>query len=305
MIFNIACTKAPAGATWLLNILISLGYNIMRDPKHHRTVLKKVGSSHYELDPHEAELRLQLPILSEQSAFTITSDHVFYWSHGFPHEELPVQSNILFVRDPRDCLYSYYKRRNAKVSFHDFLGSIDPYTGFSQMLSHRQFWRNWLDKGVQTIIKFEDCKEHPEETIIQLFADLKLTKPSVSALRQAINSSNISNVKRVENTYNSGTIYTKWGALSRAGIAREWQSNPEFSAEYDSIACAFGDLLRIFDYPVAHGDYDADHPMLNQSKNERASRIKHMLDQDGRYGQYTDGEKNRLREHLGLLLHHG
>jgi hypothetical protein len=150
-IYSLISPAFPNGVTYLLNILLELNLLIYRcknpkTPPEETCWNKKEGNyqirfiEYLRLGPHLPSLRLK------KYQFKYISN-IFHWDHPSAYENYKNLTPILVVRDPRDSLYSWYKRRkkeefrgvsglikkNLTLKYRDF----ESYENFLSSPSHR------------------------------------------------------------------------------------------------------------------------------------------------------------------------
>ena len=81
---------------------------------------------------------------------------------------------ILFTRDPRDSIYSSYRRLSGNKSYPSFLESLDSRTLLSRVHSWRFYHLLWLAfPGIQ-VYRFEDYKADATALLTQILNQMGL-----------------------------------------------------------------------------------------------------------------------------------
>ncbi len=217
--------KSPSGVTWLLNALICLGVRIDRNSSPDPGTFCRSEDGSYRLHSAETNLKLHLPELSATTSFDFSNHVVVEWTHDWPTDGKPADKTFVFVRDPRDALFSLFKRRNPTVSFEDFLVSFDHVTLLDQIDCWRLFIRSWMATNGAVALRFEEFKEHPEASLSRFFADINVKVPTRERVQYAIESSSVSNAKLAEEQYiaRAGTYFPSGSPLNRKGMPFEWK----------------------------------------------------------------------------------
>jgi hypothetical protein len=124
----------PNGVTFLLNIFLELRILIFRsDPDRGPADSWVREGRRYTMRQDEYNiLRSWLPALSP-GFFTFDSTPSVCWAHPVTPPRYPGFQNIVVARDPRDALYSWWRRLFTKqINFYDFLSA--PYDRFKLYL---------------------------------------------------------------------------------------------------------------------------------------------------------------------------
>src|SRR3990167_1068769 len=95
------------GVAWLVNLLLELDI---------KTTNVGFGQNHWfsenEFTVIEAEplkhLKWHLPILHRQEKFVFQKDIEVFWEHRLDFVNQGYRKSVLFIRDPRDAIYSLY-----------------------------------------------------------------------------------------------------------------------------------------------------------------------------------------------------
>jgi Tfp pilus assembly protein PilF len=169
--FQIVSAPFSSGVAWLINILWEL--NI-------RTTNKAFISDQWvnvgegvEVGPKAYDqLRWHLPILHGRKKFSFESELEILWEHRLDFAQYPDRPTILYVRDPRDAIYSLYRRSYARdLPFIEYLRRADNWTNHFPGLFNLPpadtwayfnfFWLAMRDVMNVTVIRFEDMRGDP------------------------------------------------------------------------------------------------------------------------------------------------
>lgn len=219
-----------SGVTWLSNILLALDI---------RTTNWSFRGDHWRRLPdgtHEIgeaalnHLKWHHPILHRRTAFGFRENLEVVWEHrlDLAGREHPV---LLFVRDPRDAIYSLYRRNYAEaMDLEAYLDRPDIWPQhFPDLFSlpppetWALFHLYWLALGGQRlvrVIRFENAKRRPDETMAEVLQFLGVDR---SAEEQALarESSSFANAQDAMKTMESTT--GQRFLTARRGEPEEWR----------------------------------------------------------------------------------
>lgn len=282
----LASHKSPCGCTWLLNALLAIGIHVFRSSSPEKQTFVPNADGSHSLNPAEIELKTHFPILSEKKDFFFDENLLIEWTHEFPYERniLPSKS-FIFVRDPRDSLYSYYKRRNALVDFETFLEGVDYRNGLSHIDSYANFVQSWLSVPDIKIFRFEDFKLNPIETLQKFLLHLGTRERSEAELLVGIQSSSIENAKKSERDF-PNPEFQAWGKLNRAGTVNEWKNNSSAGKGYLKIEQKIGNLMIQLGYMPNYIENNIIQPETTQP-----------------YAECVDSSKQEVKDNKLSILH--
>lgn len=158
-------SREPSGATWLINCFLELGIKTFRNS---RKGMWQQDDRGYLLSPHEEILKKWLPSLWEHDYFQFRDDVEIQWSHEWPTTMHAQHQVIYFVRDPRDSLYSRYRRESPDQSFEDFIKFPDVQTLLNKTDNWRLFNLAWLEHPDYKVFRFEDYKQDAEKVLLEV-----------------------------------------------------------------------------------------------------------------------------------------
>jgi hypothetical protein len=163
--YSIVSPMTPNGVTYLLNIFLELNICIYRceDPKMGpaHTTWRRDGRKFVIKENEYKDLARHLPSL-RPDAFVFDASPLIHWDHPVDMNLYDDFGLIVFARDPRDALYSWYRRtvlstdEKDKPTFEKFLQS--PSRRFPEIwksiqkkferddLLFRAYWLNSLDR---------------------------------------------------------------------------------------------------------------------------------------------------------------
>jgi len=226
--FLLVSPREPSGATWLINCLLELGVKTYRQSARPMWRPTTLG---FELESHEAILRKWLPALTDHAVFQFSNGIEVEWTHSWPRgavENIPV---IYFVRDPRDALFSRYKREAPEVGFEAFLRFPDAQTLLDKVDTWKLFSAYWLNHPDRDVVRFEDYKLSPEDTLGKVLAFMKLDAKRADIL-SAIENSTSERATSAEQKYRQEHPEDDQ-VINRSGRAGEWRN---LASEQDAFA---------------------------------------------------------------------
>ncbi|MFB3785097.1 MAG: sulfotransferase domain-containing protein [bacterium] len=140
---------------------------------------------------------------------------------------------VLVIRDPRDAMISRFHYESQKrPDHHPFKGTFleflrHPRLGLPGYFHH---YRTWKDH-VQTVVKYENLKNRPEEEL-QKILDILGIHPDPLALRESIQRSSIEKVRAIEDQVGHKrreASHVEGFKFTRNGRAGQWRD--VFTAE--------------------------------------------------------------------------
>ena len=183
----VASPELPCGAAWLGSCLLEVGVPLWKpwgiDDSTHWTHL---GGRRWQYQfPGSAWSRL-IPGLVHGRRVNLRERPVPQFTHAWPGQLPMPERLILFVRDPRDALHSDWRRRlrlghKESAHLHDYLTKPSPGIGLPPPEWLARFMSAWrvASRSVPTlVIRFEDAKERPRDTLNTALRFLGLRVPA-------------------------------------------------------------------------------------------------------------------------------
>lgn len=177
-------------------------------------------------------------------------------THFYPVSYAKAKPNtaVLLIRDARDAVISYY---NWRKGFSDEYGTLseflttDGYYGkkpFDDWTSYIEEWCKWGNKAGHRLymIKYEDLKFNPKETIKSLLKFLKI-KRNAAEIEQAIENSRFSKIKKEEIQALKNSDQPR---IFRKGLVGEWR-NTLSAQDLSGIKAKTSSLLQKYQYTKA------------------------------------------------------
>lgn len=226
------------GVTWLINALLHLNIRVSNtnfEPDHWHQKNKR-----WKISPEaKNHLKWHLPVLHEREFFSFSEKISVRWEHRLDFAASSGRPTILFIRDPRDAVYSLYRRNHSEnISFESYLNKPDEWPDHFPGLFHlpplETFWlfcEFWIAMGEVMpvkIIRFEDSKSAPEKTIQEVLSFLNISRTS-KQITTAIESSTFEKAKKAMENMEIST--GKTFKTTRLGKTQEWRTAYSFLAK--------------------------------------------------------------------------
>jgi hypothetical protein len=197
------------------------------------------------LNPVETPLQKWLPALSESSRLIFREGVEVEWTHVWPTRKLAGAKVIYFIRDPRDALFSRYRRESPDASFGEFLHFPDAKTQLDKIETWNLFNEVWLSQPNLGVFRFEDYKR---DASVTLRAALRFAgiAASDSAVDDAVAKSRFEQAAAAEKRYRE-----KYGddtpVINRASLVGSWK-DPGVAGEAADIARRCGHVMARLGY---------------------------------------------------------
>jgi len=235
--------REPSGATWLINCLLELGVMTYR---YSPAGMWRQERGRWLLSPHERVLRKWLPALSDHASFAFREDVEVQWMHEWFTAEYAHDEVLYFVRDPRDALYSRYKREAPRLSYAEFAAFPDVYTLLDKVTNWWLYNMTWLTHPRLSVFRFEDYKADAAATLASVLDTLRLEVDSAD-IERAVRNSTFERAAAAEAAYRAEQP-ADMQLINRSGQPGEWRAGGSDSAVVDRIEGCCGMLLARFGY---------------------------------------------------------
>lgn len=235
--------REPSGATWLINCFLELGI------KTHRVSVPSMWreeSGKFFLNPHQNILKKWLPALSIYNTFEFKQDIEIVWTHEWPIDKFKDHQIIYFIRDPRDSLFSRYKRENPDQSFAEFIGFLDPYTLLNKIDNWCLFNRSWLSHRQLKVFRFEDYKKEPHALLKCILEYLNLDFEA-DLVSKAIDASTFEKAAEAEKRYREENPEDE-ELINRGGKVGSWKEIEDCKEVISLIEDRAASLMTYFGY---------------------------------------------------------
>jgi len=229
--YQIVSPPFCCGATWLINALLALEIKVTNNGFKTGHWLKD-GDDWLMGDNAKSHLKWHCPVLHEKEKFFFNERVEIVWEHRLDFIKRGRVPTILFVRDPRDAVYSLYKRNYEKdISFIRYLIKPDEwpdhFPGMFQLPPIEtynffcSFWIAMSDDMPIKIVRFEDVKCHPRKVIKEVLDFLNITRDD-DQIDKAIASSGFENAMHamLKMEKDTGAVFK----TARKGKVNEWKN---------------------------------------------------------------------------------
>lgn len=240
--------REPSGATWLINCLLELGiktYRFSPAGMWHRS------GDRWLLRSHEYLLRKWLPALVDHPHFVFRDDVEVQWMHEWFTDDYADHEVLYFVRDPRDALYSRYKREASLFSYSEFATFPDTYTLLDKITNWWLYNKTWLTHPRLHLFRFEDYKADAEGTLAAVLKALQLDYGGPD-ITNAVQCSTFDRAAAAERAYRAEHPDDSQ-LINRSGRPMEWQAGEMDKAVIARIEAGCGDLLAQLEYGCPGG----------------------------------------------------
>ena len=230
---DIVSCALPSGVAWLFSCLLELRVAAW-NPWNADTRLEWQPRDDFAYRywcPGDPWSRLA-PALVSGSEFVFRAHPVPRYTHGWPGAHPACSRTILVVRDPRDALYSAWRRDEADRGFAGEAGErfiahangCDPGLEFRRADYWSRFhaaWSHYLNGREHLVVRFEEFKRQPLETLEAICRFLGLAVGQEESTR-ATAASSFDNVLRVDHALVSRGVFNR--PINRAGVVEEYRT---------------------------------------------------------------------------------
>ena len=277
--------REPSGATWLINCFLELGIKTFRYSTE--GMWHKQGNE-YVLNQHETILKKWLPCLWLKENFKFRSDTEIQWTHEWPTKDHDSHKVIFFTRDPKDSLYSRYRRERPQQSFIEFMNFPDTDSLLNKIDHWNLFTLAWLEHSNHKVFRFEDYKTDARN-VLKTAVSFIGVKFSSAEIERAVRRSSFEKAVEAESRYREINPNDP-ELINRGGIVGEWKGDDTHQDIFQRIDFECGYLLQrlgyirnsegrgINDYPSNYSGLIASLSFLKQVKLPTAI----LAGQDGR-----------------------
>ncbi|MCB1909618.1 MAG: sulfotransferase domain-containing protein [Rhodocyclaceae bacterium] len=231
---DIASPELPCGVGWLAAAMMALGMPVFKpwgifDSPHWIAL----GQQRFEYRCAGSGWSRLLPDLVDGRRFEFLSEPVPRFTHALPGAFPLTQRRVLFVRDPRDALASAAARARRigqiPVTRSNVAFALSPRAaGHADRISYlADFLKRWLaalDADRDLVVRFEDAKHEPEQTLRRVL-DWLAFPCSSAALTAACRAASHERVcARDRALVAAGAVPTP---ILGPGLAFAWQHDPD------------------------------------------------------------------------------
>ena len=260
--FDVISAELPCGTSWLASTLLECDFPVWNpwnvdmslEWKHH-------GGTAYEyFYPGDPWSRV-LPSLISGRHFDFRTDLVPRFSHSTPGHWSISARLVLFVRDPRDALFSAWRRaQKSQIEippFIDWVLQIDPtwqVPRCAAYLLHLATWKRYaeLHNTPYLVVRFEDVKANARAEFrrLQDFLPGSLDLIASDRIERALERSTFDAVRSVEDQMLANGTFAQ--RINNAGVPYEYRSHFDASM-HEAISGGGAAIYRWlrYDAPVA------------------------------------------------------
>jgi sulfotransferase family protein len=274
----LASPVEPSGASWLINCLLELGVKVSHKPTvdtaWRRSVptpppdcmWQRTADGNYHLHPKANVLKKFLPILSKAGALRFRDDVEVEYVQELPASHHRGQRALLFVRDPRDSLYSAYCRQQPAMDYMTFLGCPDPDTLLDRPSQWRLYVESWLAMPNAAWFTFEDYKRDAAELLGRVLSRAGITSTRDDIDRAAMESS-YEKARAAEERYRAEHPADD-EIINRSGRAGAWIEQSDARDGSALIESRAGDVMQRLGYGCSTSrlDTSSEDAALNDAR---------------------------------------
>lgn len=233
--FNLISAPFPSGITWLVSVLTELDVRTTHDvPKRYPQGFWQPidGKPGYDRVVPEgvAHMRYYLPVLHERNEFAFQPNLEVFWEHFLSFARRIDRPVLLFVRDPRDAIFSLYQRNYQNITWSEYLDRPDIWPDhFPEMfrLPPTETWAVWhamwmglSDLTPIKVLQFEESKRQPVKMVEDILTFMGVTRSSAQIL-QAVERSSFERMKQAMERTEAETGQPF--RIARRGQVGEWR----------------------------------------------------------------------------------
>ena len=265
---EIVSSACPCGVTYLLNILLELDIKIFAGPEH---LFWRKDSESFSVNPLlRKKFGLWVPSLHKAQFRFSDCEPAVEWSHTWPYSLTPGTKRIVFIRDPRDALFSEWRRRKSSTSFRAFIASPMPPLGLNRVDTFAltyALWgvlsRNYADSET-LLIRFEDIKQMPELWVKMVLNLVGINRPD-EEISRAIEASQTDRVRNhFQASLEKAGLTGKVDEIIGKGKSFEWMTDTErsrimlFETPFVSRLLRSSNYEVVYEAPANPGAYNPD-----------------------------------------------
>ncbi len=249
---DVISPELPCGVAWLATALLALGVPLWQPwGIDDSTSWERETASRWRYRFAGSGWSRLIPMLVDGHRFRLRPWPVPRFTHAWAGLLPRAPRTILFVRDPRDALYSEWQREQRKNaqrvadSFSGFLRLPFRHLPVDYATYAQLFWRCWLIAGAERpclILRFEDCKRDPHRALTRAVRFLGL-RVSARARAAACHAARHEHAAAADQALSAAGIGPR---MLGDGTADGWRTHftPAMSAamgsNFDPVCDAFG-----------------------------------------------------------------
>jgi hypothetical protein len=261
----------PSGASWLINCFLELrvkvGHKPVADAAWRQSaapagsVWQSDGRGGHRLHPRASMLKKFLPVLSRTDTFHFRDDVEVEYVQDLPDSSHMTDKVLCFVRDPRDSMYSAYRRMRPAMDYDRFLRFPDPDT----LLDRPSQWRLWVERWranpAGSWFTFEDYKQDAAALLRRILDRLQIAS-SDDEIARAVSASTFEQARQAEARYRPSRG-EDGGIVNRSGRVGDWADDAEGRAGAATIESKAGEAMRALGYACGDAGREVTELMPN------------------------------------------
>ncbi len=283
--FNLVSPELPSGSAWLVNCLLELGVSAWNpwDVVIPNEWIRIADNQFRYNDPNNS-WQQTLPSLRLGNTFDFDQKQSVFVSHRWPCTLPAARQHVLFVRDPRDMLYSHWRReKHNQADFNlSFSSFVDvqyhhyPLSYQEYLLLYLQLWMQAYDADKHLVVKFEDYRQDAFKTLHRTQSFLDLTV-STAKLKHAVLKSDFKVCQQVEQQLAAtGNLQRKFNF---SATACEYKKKHIESNQFE-LSPAFNDICAWLGYEATSPKkVTNERPLSEANKNQITAAIYHGSEQ--------------------------
>lgn len=254
----VASPVEPSGSSWILNCLLELGVRVEHGPAASRLYRRRARQGQasiwqrdgdlWRLEPRAREMGKWMPALLEREAFRFREDVWVDYVQDWPREAHRGAMAAVFLRDPRDALYSAWRHREASLDYPGWVALPNPVTLLDAAANWRFYAECWMALAGERVFLFEEYKRD-DRALLAKAADLMGIDAGAEKIEAAAAASTFERAKAGEAKYRAEHPGDRRVA-NRAGRVGDWRDRAE-------LAGAVAEIERVTAPVLARLGYDA------------------------------------------------
>jgi hypothetical protein len=256
-----ASPNEPSGGSWLLNCFLELDIRVCHKPLVEnvwRSLRGRVDPSYMWVDSGGVQtirspadvFQKWMPAFARRTEFGLREDVEILYVQDLAERVQAGHDAVFFLRDPRDALYSAWRRLTPDLSFDEFLDFPHPLT----LLDRPDHWcamvQSWQRLGGVSSFRFEDYKQDAHGLLTRILRTLRIDATE-AAIAHAVAESDFAKAKAAEDRYREKHPADR-SVANRAGKVGDWQTRPELAPAIERIERRAGAVMEAFGYTGAH-----------------------------------------------------
>ena len=294
----------PSGASWLINCLLELGIRVAHQPVADAVWRHTAAPAHgiwqptpdggFRLHRRANVLKKFLPILSRVDTFRFRDDVEVDYVQDLATPSHADRIVLCFVRDPRDSLYSAYRRLQPGNDYAAFLRVPDPDTLLDRPSQWGLWIESWMTLSHSGWFTFEEYKRDGLSLLQRILAHLQLPC-ATEDIERAVAESTFDKARRAEEQYRAPHDRE---IANRSGRVGGWTEDADARAGAAFIEQQAGGAMRRLGYACATNDDGSVriNPVVQRSLPVFAQICLPASARDAVRGSAIDAQLDRLHE---------